>query len=61
MESEKDLYFHYDFQEYEKKYIRIQMQPTYNYKSLMFPWKSTKKQQHLMINEKCKTKFIIKL
>ena len=27
-ESEKNLYFHYDYHEYEKKFIRIKMKPT---------------------------------
>ena len=59
VESEKNLYFHYDYQNYEKHYIRIQMKPTYNYKSKMRPWKATEKQKHLMINETCQTYFKI--
>ena len=59
LESEKKLFFHYDYQKYEKKYIRIQMKPSDNYKSKMLPWNSTEKQKHAMINETCNSQFII--
>ena len=53
VESEKKLFFHFDYQKCKKNYIRIQMEPTSNYKSKMLPWKSDKNQKSLMINEKC--------
>ena len=59
VENEKILFFHYDYQKYEKSYIRIEMEPTANYKFNMLPWKSTKKQKYIMSTEKCDLKFKI--
>ena len=51
---EKYLHLHRDIYNYQIKYSIYKMNPSKNYKSKMFPWRNTKQQRDLMINEKCK-------
>ena len=52
--SQKYLHLHYDIYNYPRKYIIYRMNSTQKYMNEMFPWRNTKNQIQLMLNEKCK-------
>ena len=51
--SQKYLHLHHDIYQYDINYIIYKMKPSYRYLKDMFPWKNSKYQINLMINEKC--------
>ena len=58
--SEKILHNHYDLFKYpNNNFIVYRMEPSFNYKNIMFKWKNNKKQRKLMIKEKCNGFFSI--
>ena len=52
--SQKYLHLHHDIYNYTRKYIIYRMNSTKKYMKEMFPWRNTKNQLQLMLNEKCK-------
>jgi hypothetical protein len=50
---EKYLHLHHDIYNYRIKYSIYKMYPSLKFKSIMFPWRSSKEQINFMINEKC--------
>ena len=58
--SDKILHNHYDLFKYpNNNFIVYRMEPSFNYKNIMFIWKNNKKQRKLMIKEKCNGFFSI--
>lgn len=56
----KNIFFHYDlFKLPFRRFTLYRMEPTKNYKNIIFRWKNNKKQIKLMIKEKCYNNFQI--
>ena len=53
----KIIHFHYTFYNLPKKINIFRMNPSDEYRNKMYPWKNTKLQRYLMINEKCINNF----
>ena len=53
MLTEKYLHLHRDIYNYNINYSIYRMNPSSKYHNVMFPWRNTKEQIELMINEKC--------
>ena len=51
--SQKYLHLHHDIYKYKINYSIYKIKPSTKYLKEMFPWKNTKEQRKLMINEKC--------
>lgn len=56
---DKYLYLHPLVYSFSFNYIIYKMDASLNYKKFMFPWKNSKEQKEMMINEKCKKHFTI--
>ena len=52
--TQKYLHLHHDIYNFPRKYIIYRMNLTQKYMNEMFPWRNTKNQIQLMLNEKCK-------
>ena len=58
--QKKNVFFHYDLYKYpNRNFILYRMEPTKNYKNIIFRWKNSKRQIKLMIKEKCYNNFHI--
>ena len=57
--SHKIMFYHHDFYNIPIKYTIYKMKPSENYHNEMFAWRNSKKQNQLMIEEKCINKFTI--
>ena len=57
--SQKYFHLHHDIYDYPIHFIIYKMKSSYRYLNDMFPWKNTKKQISLMLNEKCNNNFEI--
>ena len=55
--SQKYLHLHHDIYQYPINYTIYKMKSSLNYMKVMFPWRSSKEQIDLMLNEKCNNKF----
>lgn len=56
----KNIFFHYDLFKYPyRKFVLYRMEPSKNYKNIIFRWKNNKRQKKLMIKEKCYNNFQI--
>ena len=51
--SQKYLHLHHDIYKYKINYSIYKIKPSTKYLKEMFPWKNSKEQRKLMINEKC--------
>lgn len=51
--SQKYLHLHHDIYKYKINYSIYKIKPSIKYLKEMFPWKNSKEQRKLMINEKC--------
>lgn len=51
--SQKYLHLHHDIYKYKINYSIYKIKPSTKYLKKMFPWKNSKEQRKLMINEKC--------
>ena len=51
--TEKYLHLHPQIYKYKIKYNVYKMNSSKYYRNKMFPWKNTKFQKNLMLNEKC--------
>ena len=57
---EKLRHFHYDLYKIpDKNFIIYRMEPSINYKKIMYKWRYKRKQKKLMLKEKCKNGFAI--
>ena len=50
---EKYWHLHHDIYKYRNKYFIYKMNASEKYRNQMFPWKNTKNQLNLMLNENC--------
>jgi len=57
--SEKFLHLHYSVYHFPFNYTIYQMKPSRHYQKFMYIWFNSPEQRKLMINEKCKSNFII--
>ena len=57
--SQKYLHLHHDIYNYPRKFIIYRMKSTQKYINKMFPWRNSKNQKQLMLNEKCENFYII--
>ena len=57
--SEKFLHLHYSVYDFPHKYKIYKMNPSKYYKKMMYPWYNSPEQRKIMIEEKCKSKFLI--
>lgn len=56
---EKYLHLHHDIYQNRNKYFIYKMKASKKYRNEMFPWKNTKNQLNLMLNENCSDFIII--
>ena len=60
--KQKIRLYHYDLYNYpNRKFIIFRMEPSSNYKIFMYKWKNKKNQRKLMLKEKCKLNFKIRI
>ena len=57
--SQKYLHLHHDIYQYPINYTIYKMKSSLKYMNTMFPWRSSKIQIDLMLNERCNKKFEI--
>ena len=58
--QKKNVFLHYDLYKYPyRRFILYRMEPTKNYKNIIFRWKNNKRQIKLMIKENCYNNFHI--
>lgn len=57
--SSRFLHLHYSVYHFPFNYTIYQMKPSRHYQKLMYTWFNSLEQRKLMINEKCKSNFII--
>ena len=58
--TQKIVHYHYDFYKFPRNnFTLFRMEPSYNYRKNMFIWKNNKKQNKLILKEKCNNYFSI--